>query len=337
MEPAFVGGATYEGDIVEQMLAGHCMPISVRIIGNLQVRRGDAVLTAATLGGPKPRQIFEILLLKLGTPVSKDRLVELLWGGRPPGEALATLESYVSVLRRNLQPGCAKTGPLRTANGGYLLEPSLVELDLARFNDLVDLAEHSSPQQAYAALTQALNSGSGTLLSDELTPEWAEDARDHHTAAVTAAQIRAAEIAAGLGQAHEAVQWSEHAVASEPLNERAWSALVTSLESAGRYAEGLQAYDKCRRLLDRDLGCAPGPALRDAHVRLLQKTAETDGELSEVLEALLYLNERMRAQSLRESAMAAANSRTRGFRTGSNHESASRVINSFLNKALAVS
>ena len=59
------------------------------------------------------------------------------------------------------------------------------------------------PSAAHA--TQALNFGSGTLLSDELTPEWAEEARNHHTAAVPAAQIRAAEIAAGLGQGHEAV------------------------------------------------------------------------------------------------------------------------------------
>jgi SARP family transcriptional regulator, regulator of embCAB operon len=319
---------------VEQMSAGHAMPISVKIIGNLQVRRGDTVLSAASLGGPKPRQIFEILLLNLGTPVSKDRLIELLWGGRAPGEALATLESYVSVLRRNLQPGCSKTGPLRTANGGYLLEQSLVELDLDRFNMLMLQAEHCGPTEAYPLLVEALDLASGPLLSDELAPEWAEEAREVHAANVTAVQVMAAEAAEAGGEADRSVHWSQLAVAAEPLNERAWSALVSGYEAAGRYSEGLQAYDKCRRLLDRDLGCAPGPALRAAHARLLQATAASDGELSEVLEALLYLNDRLHSQPVQSTRPAIA-TRSRTFPAGPGHERAGRVISTFLNRALA--
>lgn len=335
MEPAFVGGAYYEGDVVEQMSAGHAMPISVKIIGNLQVHRGETVLTAASLGGPKPRQIFEILLLNLGTPVSKDRLIDLLWGGRAPGEALATLESYVSVLRRNLQPGCAKTGPLRTANGGYVLEQSLVDLDLHRFNALMLRAEHSAPAEAYPLLVQALALATGPLLSDELAPEWAEEAREHHAADVTALRVMAAEAAGASGQADKAVHWSQQAVAAEPLNERAWSALVSGYEAAGRYSEGLQAYDKCRRLLDRDLGCTPGPGLRAAHARLLQATAASDGDLSEVLEALLYLNDQMHSRPLQPAARASVPVKSRSFPAGAGHERAGRVISTFLNRALA--
>ena len=84
---------------------GTATRLSISILGPLKVRRGSVVIGSHELGGPKPRQVLEILLLKLGTPVSKNHLIDVLWNGQPPAEALSTLESYVSVLRRHLQPG----------------------------------------------------------------------------------------------------------------------------------------------------------------------------------------------------------------------------------------
>ena len=174
------------------------MPVSVQMIGNLRISRGNTVLTAEKLGGPKPRQVLEILLLNVGSPMSKDRLVDMLWGGRAPGEALATLESYVSILRRNLQPGCAKSGPLRTANGGYMIDRELVDVDLYRFQRLLRAAEFAAPANAYPLLTDALSLASGPLLGDELTPDWAEEARVDHAGMVLHAQLLAAEAALAL-------------------------------------------------------------------------------------------------------------------------------------------
>ena len=135
--------------------------LDAKIIGPLRIQRGDAVLGHGDLGGPKPRQILELLLLNLGAPVSKDRLIDILWAGQAPPEALPTLESYVSVLRRHLQPGMGKDGPLRTVTGGYMLDRSLVDLDLDRFNVLVRKAESASPQRAVVLLQEALGLGLG--------------------------------------------------------------------------------------------------------------------------------------------------------------------------------
>ncbi|MFD1214305.1 BTAD domain-containing putative transcriptional regulator [Arthrobacter sp. GCM10027362] len=308
------------------------MSISVQMIGHLTIRRGGSVLTAATLGGPKPRQILEILLLRLGTAVSKDQLVDLLWGGKAPGEALATLESYVSVLRRHLQPGHARTGPLRTANSGYLLERELVDLDLGRFGSLLRHAELAGPADAYPQLVQALELAAEPLLADELTPEWAVEARDRHAARVTRARVLAAEAAAALARPEDAVRWAQQAVDEEPLNERAWSALVAGLEQAGRYADGIRSYDRCRRILDREMGCLPGPALQAAHARLLQATAQDDGDLAEVLAALLLLSDSMRSGRGNPGGRPAG---AGGRRSGKSLAAAGQVVDSFLRRALA--
>ena len=305
--------------------------LSVRIIGSLRIQRGTTTLDARQLGGCKPRQILEILLLQMGTPVSKDRLIELLWAGCPPAEARPSLESYVSVLRRNLQPGFGRDGPLRTATGGYVIDRDLVDLDLDRFDGLFRDAQLAAPAAAYPLIRMALQLTGGPLLGDELLPTWAEEERRVHAARVAQALILASETAATLGCMDEAIAWAKQALAGEPLNERAWTALILGLEQAGRHAEGLQAYERCRRALDRDLGCTPGARLRAAHLRLLEATSHGDGDLSDVVSALLVLYE----QQIHAAGGGAGNPlASAGSLAGDSIREAVNVVTTFLRRAV---
>ncbi len=265
-------------------LSEHTMPtdytgpgpgrIDAKIIGPLLIRHGETVLGYGELGGPKPRQILELLLLNLGLPISKNRLIDILWAGQAPPEALPTLESYVSVLRRHLQPGRGKDGPVRTVTGGYMLDRSLVDLDLDRFETLVRRAETAVPQHALELLQEALDLASAPLLGDELVPSWAEAERTRHAARVFHARILAAETALALDMSQRATIWARQAVTDDPLSEQAWTALVRGLEKIGKPTEALRAFEQCRRIMDREMGCAPGPALRTIYARLLETTAD---------------------------------------------------------------
>ncbi|MFC5931925.1 response regulator receiver protein [Cryobacterium melibiosiphilum] len=266
---------------------------SGKIIGSLVIQRGHSVLRAHELGGPKPRQILEILLINVGHPVSKDCLIDLLWDGAPPKEALASLESYVSVLRRHLQPGCGKTGTLRTTTGGYVIEASTDHVDLARFDSLVREAQRVSARAAYPLLMDALSLATGPLLIDELKPAWAERERRRHAAAVTAARVHASVTAAETGRTHEATMWANQALLDDPLNEAAWTALILGLEKSGQLTEGLRSFSRYRSLLDTQLGCAPSSVLLAAHSRILMATASSYEHLSEAVSALLILHDKL--------------------------------------------
>lgn len=310
-----------------------CGRISVQMFGPLRVRRGNAVLDGQRLGGTKPRQILEILLLQVGNPVSKDALIELLWDGRPPAGAMKTLESYVCVLRRNLQPGRPRTGPLQTTTAGYLLDRSQVDLDLEAFTSLLaEAGQAVTAAAAYMALCRALKLVDGPLLADEFVAEWAESARRFHQARLTAARIRAAESATSLSRSDEAAAWAEAALADDPLSERAWTALILALEHSHRHAEALQAYEKCRQIVKDELGCSPGPVLLAAHARLLRATAGSGAELSDVLAALMTVREQLGGASPRVADSAPRTSATRLHE--SVHE-AVRAVDAFLRSALA--
>ena len=263
--------------------------LTITMLGALEVRRGDVVLGPHQLGGPKSRQILEILLLHLGSPVSKGRLIDLLWEGAPPVASVSTLESYVSVLRRCLQPGRGKAGALRTTTGGYYLDASMVDLDVTRFNALVRRAGGGPPAQAYQCLCEALSLASAPLLGSELLPEWAEAERRLQNSRTAAAMVQAADTARELGLDSEAVDWSQRVLDADELNESAWTSLILALEQGGHPVSGLRAYERCRAVLARELGCSPGPVLQDAQERLLRATSASGDDFGQVIHALLAI------------------------------------------------
>lgn len=267
--------------------------LAVKLLGRLEVIRDGLILDARAFGGAKPQQILKILLLQLGSPVSKNRLIHLLWGDEPPAAAMTTLESYVCILRRNLQPGCGRHGVLRTSTGGYWIDASCVDVDVLRFRSLAARSHYAGPREALRLLREALSLASEPLLGDEALSPWAEEERDLHAAQVAEAKMRAAELAILLGLTEPALTWAEELIRTDELNERAWLCLLNALEQAGRHFEGLHQYERCRKVMDRELGCAPGPALRDAYGRLLLAAVETQGDLTDVLSALLLLHQRL--------------------------------------------
>ena len=75
------------------------------------------------------------LLLNLNEVVSRDRIVDELWGERPPATAAKLVQVYVSALRKLLDPG---RDVLVTRSPGYLVRVEPDALDLQRFERLVD-------------------------------------------------------------------------------------------------------------------------------------------------------------------------------------------------------
>ena len=96
-----------------------------RILGPLEVlENGHAV----RLGGSKQRALLASLLLRANEVVSRDRLIDELWGASPPATAPTALQVYVSQLRKALGRDLILTQP-----PGYLIRVGDGELDLQRF------------------------------------------------------------------------------------------------------------------------------------------------------------------------------------------------------------
>ncbi|HEX7625432.1 MAG TPA: BTAD domain-containing putative transcriptional regulator [Gaiellaceae bacterium] len=227
-----------------------------RILGPLEVSDGDRPVAVA---GAKPRALLAALLIRSGQTVSAERLIDELWGDDPPETAANTLQVYVSQLRRALGPGT-----IERRSSGYALGASRAQIDLARFEDLVESARAAEPPAAAAALHEALSLWRGE-------PEVDGARLGELRLAALEARIDA-DLA--LGRHAELVPELQVLVAEEPLRERLRAQLLLALYRAGRQAEALAEYARARATLVEELGVEPGPELQRVHRAVLAHADE---------------------------------------------------------------
>src|SRR5262245_4743749 len=107
--------------------------VEIGILGPLEVRTEGAPVS---VGGPKQRALLATLALHAGEVVSRDRLIEALWGERPPPSVNESLDVYISRLRRILGRDVVER-----RGRGYVLLRDGIDLDLDRFEHLLRLAQ----------------------------------------------------------------------------------------------------------------------------------------------------------------------------------------------------
>ena len=244
-----------------------------RLLGPLEVSEGDDPLP---IGEGRQRAVLVLLLLHRNETVSSERLVDALWGETAPPTATKVLQNHVGQLRRALHDREGRR--LRTRDHGYLLEVRDDELDVERFEQLVDVGGEAlvdgRPADAAARLREALALWRGPALADVTYEEFARPEvvrlEERHAAAIE--QRIHADLA--LGRHADLVAELEGLVALHPLRERLCAQLMVALYRCGRQAEALEVYGAARRALIDELGVEPGPALRDLHAAILRQDPE---------------------------------------------------------------
>jgi DNA-binding SARP family transcriptional activator/DNA-binding CsgD family transcriptional regulator len=254
--------------------------VQFRILGPLEVLDGQHLVE---LGRPKQRALLAVLLMHANQVVALDRLVEELWGEEQPAQASASLQAYVSHLRRALEPGRpARTPPrvLVTQPPGYRLVVAPGDIDAARFVALAEeghrLLEGGRPGPAAQVLLEALGLWRGPALADVADEAFAQAERQRlEELRLAALEDRlAAELALGR-HAGSAAELGE-LVGLHPFRERLHGLLMLALYRAGRQAEALGVFQSARRMLGEELGIDPSPWLRQLEGDILRQAPGLD-------------------------------------------------------------
>jgi len=236
------------------------MTAGIRVLGPLEAEVEGA---RADLGGPLQRAVLALLLMERGRVVSVDRMIDQLWRGEPPPRAIASLQAYVSNLRRILEPGRARRAQARilvSAPPGYAVRLPDEAVDAWRFESLLAAARKDAvgqPDRARRDLGQALALWRGPAYAEFADEEWAAAEVARLTEQHLAAQEAWAEIALRTGAAAEAVPAAEALIRQQPLREGSWRLLALSLWACDRQADALAALRRARRILRDELGLEP--------------------------------------------------------------------------------
>ncbi|GAA1337088.1 BTAD domain-containing putative transcriptional regulator [Catellatospora bangladeshensis] len=243
-----------------------------RLLGPVEAGRGGA---RVDLGHPRQRGVLAVLLVEANRPVPADRLLDRVWGGRPPARGRGTLYNYLSRLRAALS--AAEGVSLVRRSGGYLLDVDERAVDLHRFRDLLGRARAADDdRRAVALFDRALALWRGEPLPELDTP-WAEDVRAALGRERLAAESEHADAALRCGRHTALLPALAARAARRPLDERVAGQLVLALYRDGRQADALEHYRRVRARLAEELGADPGPSLRHLHQRVLTGDPGLDG------------------------------------------------------------
>lgn len=224
------------------------------------------------LGPARQRAVFAVLVLRAGRQVTLADLTSAVWGGDPPESVNGNIHTYISGLRRVLEPDRSRRAAgtrLTGERGTYTLHVEQERVDVSVFEQLVSAAQAaSSPADVVSAADEALALWHGDPLSGIPGP-YAERERDRLAALrLDALEARAR---AGLAMARHRMLVSEltSLVREHPFRESLRALVMEALYRSGRPAEALEEFQHLRRTLVEELGVEPGPAVRELQERIL--------------------------------------------------------------------
>lgn len=241
------------------------------VLGSLAVwtSAGEPV----AIPGLKVRALLADLLTHEGRPVPVDRLVDDVWGRRPPRDPLGALHNKVWHLRRSLET--AEPGGRELVvflQDAYQLRVATGDLDSLRFTELLAKAgKATDPATKVALFSDALALWRGRPFADFADEEFTHAA---------AARFEEQRMVALEDQAQARLELGEHGVvagelaalvAEYPLRERLRALQLRALYRAGRTSEALAGYRELRGRLARELGVDPGPELTALHQAILRR------------------------------------------------------------------
>jgi DNA-binding SARP family transcriptional activator len=245
-----------------------------RILGPLEALDGDE---RVALGGSKRRAVLAVLLLHANETLTTDRLVDELWGERPPAAAAKTVQVHISRLRRALA-GAGAADLLVTREHGYELVVDPERIDARRFERLVsegrsDLSAGNA-EAALGALERAIALWRGPPLADLAYEPFVQREAAHLEELRVTALEQLVEAKLATGRHGEVIGQLEQLIEEHPYRENLRAQLMLALYRADRQADALQVYQDTRRTLVEELGIEPGERLRQLERAILAQDAE---------------------------------------------------------------
>jgi len=249
-----------------------------RVLGPVQVVAGSG---AVELASGKQVALLGCLLIAGGEVVSRDRLIDALWGERPPAAAVNALQVHVHGLRRRL--GAQR---IETQGPGYRLWLATGELDLERFELVMarGRSELAGGEADAAASTfrEALGLWRGPAYDDVRYEAFAQAEVARLEELRLAALEDRIEADLALGRHRDLVPELEALVSAHGSRERLCGQLMLALYRSDRQAAALELFGQVRRAMRDELGLVPGPALRQLQREILQQDASLAVEPAEL-------------------------------------------------------
>ncbi len=208
---------------------------------------------ALVLPTRKAQALLAYLALPLGQAHPREKLATLLWGDMQEAQARGNLRHALSRIRKALPriapPGILLDGP------SVALDPSTVDVDVARFEQLVADGRPVALEQVAGVYRGDLLAG--LALAERPFEEWLTSERERLHELAIQALGRLFTHQQEAGAAEPAVQTGLRLLALDPLQEPVHRAIMRLYARLGRREAALRQYQLCVDALKRELDAPP--------------------------------------------------------------------------------
>ncbi|MEV6604177.1 BTAD domain-containing putative transcriptional regulator [Kutzneria sp. NPDC051319] len=246
--------------------------LTIEVLGPLHTWRGDVEIK---LGPARQRALFTALVFRNGGSMSREELIEAVWGDEAPATADGSVYTYISGLRRALEPARSSRGVsavLPSDGTGYRVLVEADAVDATRFESL--------SHEAANALADGDAAAAAGLAEDALAMWRGEPLSGLPGPFVVACRRRLTVVRSMLLETRSTalLQLGRHAelvpeltalVGQDPLHEGLRGLLMIALYRCGRQADALDQYQQARTMLAEEFGAQPAPELSRVHQQIL--------------------------------------------------------------------
>lgn len=229
------------------------------LLGGVSIRRTSGSLAEGRVSQRRQLALLALLAASPGKPVSREKLVGLMWPEMPEGRARHLLSDTLYVIRQEL----GRDAVIRVGEG-LRLDREVVWSDVSAFETALDLDRLEKAVSLYEGpfLDGFYLDGSGAF------ERWVEKHRRRLEEGYRGALEALAARVAAAGDRDGSVRWWKRRAASEPTNSRVAMRLMEALAAAGNRAGALEHGRAHQAMLREELGIEPPSALRVEMERL---------------------------------------------------------------------
>jgi DNA-binding SARP family transcriptional activator len=226
----------------------------LRVLGRFSLTLPDGLPTTVSRSS---QRLLAALAVNRGS-VHRHQLSQRLWADSDDAHATSSLRSALWRLPK------VASRPLVSVTGRDVTLSTAVRVDL-----------WDSERHAHALRDEEpdVQTDDVRLLEDDLLPDWSEEWLDIEQETYRQLRLHALEAHSRLlcerGAHAAALGAALRAVGGDPLRESAHRAVVAVHLAEGNPAEALRQFHTYRRLLARELGLPPSPAIREMVAHLL--------------------------------------------------------------------
>jgi DNA-binding SARP family transcriptional activator/tetratricopeptide (TPR) repeat protein len=240
--------------------------VEFRVLGPVELTVDG---TTVAVGHPRQRCVLAVLLVDANRGLAAEEIIDRVWGEDPPVRVRNVLSGYVTRLRSAITAVTSEV-ELGRSGAGYRLRVAAAQVDMHHFTDLLGRARGTEdPRAAFALLQEALALWRGEPFAGLPSP-WLRGTARRLAEAHLSAELSRGELAVRLGEPASVPEHLLELVQQHPLDERVATQLISTLESDGRRAEALEAFQQFRTRLADELGIDPSERLRALHLRILR-------------------------------------------------------------------